>query len=204
VVLLLAARSLLAHMWSLTLLALAPASALRAPAVISSRRAAIGGATAAIFAAPLQAYAAVKPCPPDANNCWSTASTGKTALAPWKWPQEVDRTKAIGQLRAALEAYPQAGQAGVDLGGWTVVDDSLDSSGYQRVEFKSGLGNFAKFFNGGKPFVDDLEFSVDASSVSVRSSSRVGDSDFGVNGKRLSFIAAELAKSGWSAKGPAA
>ena len=62
----------------------------------------------------------------------------------------------------------------------------------------------AKFFNGGKPFVDDLEFSVDASSVSVRSSSRVGDSDFGVNGKRLSFIAAELAKSGWSAKGPAA
>lgn len=129
-------------MWSLTLLALAPASALRAPAVISSRRAAIGGATAAIFAAPLQAYAAVKPCPADANNCWSTASTGKTALAPWKWPQEVDRTKAIGQLRAALEAYPQAGQAGVDLGGWTIVDDSLDSSGYQRVEFKSGLGNF--------------------------------------------------------------
>ncbi len=101
---------------------------------------------------------------------------------------------------AALQAYPQEGQGGVDLGGWTLVEDTPS---YQRVEFRSGIGNFAKFFNGGKPFVDDLEFSIEETTVGVRSSSRVGDSDFGVNGKRLNYIAAELAKKGWDAKGVA-
>ena len=101
---------------------------------------------------------------------------------------------------AALNAYPQEGQGGVDLGGWTLVEDTPS---YQRVEFRSGIGNFAKFFNGGKPFVDDLEFSIEETTVGVRSSSRVGDSDFGVNGKRLNYIAAELAKKGWDAKGVA-
>ena len=88
----------------------------------------------------------------------------------------------------------------MDLGGWTLVEDTPS---YQRVEFRSGIGNFAKFFNGGKPFVDDLEFSIEDTTVYVRSSSRVGDSDFGVNGKRLNYIAAELAKKGWDVKGVA-
>lgn len=57
----------------------------------------------------------------------------------------------------------------------------------------------AKFFNGGKPFVDDLEFNVEEAGVCVRSSSRVGDSDFGVNAKRVNFIAADLSKRGWEA-----
>ena len=30
-------------------------------------------------------------------------------------------------------------------------------SGYARLEYKSGLGNMAKYFNGNQPFVDDLE-----------------------------------------------
>ena len=145
---------------------------------------------------------------------------------------------AITDLQAALKSYPLEGQDGVDKGGWTVAEDSLASSGYQRIEFRSGIGNFAKFFNGGKPFIDDLEatiqrseprtrrhmgatlrltmclsphqsvvrilheqFQVDDSSVSVRSSSRVGDSDFGVNGKRINFLAKELTKRGWTATG---
>ena len=47
----------------------------------------------------------------------------------------------------------------------------------------------AKYFNGNQPFVDDLEVLVGGDSVSVRSSSRIGDSDLGVNAKRLSFRA---------------
>lgn len=184
---------------------LTPATSLRTPAPIVSRRAAISGATAAAFglaAPPLQARAALKPCPPGANNCFSAASTEeKTRLSKWYWPKGAERKAIEADLRAALQAYPQAGQAGVDLGGWTVADDRLESSGYERVEFRSGIGNFARFFNGGKPFVDDLEFSIEAEAVCVRSSSRVGDSDFGVNGKRLNFIAAELNKLGWEAKG---
>eukprot|EP00965_Chrysotila_dentata_P010407 338787-Pleurochrysis_carterae.AAC.2 len=31
--------------------------------------------------------------------------------------------------------------------------DELADKGYMRIEFRSGLGNFAKFLNGGKPFV---------------------------------------------------
>ena len=77
--------------------------------------------------------------------------------------------------------------------------DSLASDGVARLEFKSGLGNFAKFFNGGKPFVDDLQLEVSSESVAVKSASRVGDSDFGVNAKRLNFISAGLRAKGWSA-----
>lgn len=59
-----------------------------------------------------------------------------------------------------------------------------------RIEYmSSGKGNFAKFFNGGKPFVDDLNMDVeDNGVVTVRSQSRVGDSDFGVNGKVSSYF----------------
>ena len=60
------------------------------------------------------------------------------------------------------------------------VDDKLASAGYARLEFRSGLGNMARFFNGGKPFVDDLELSVEDGFACIRSSSRVGDSDLGV------------------------
>ena len=80
--------------------------------------------------------------------------------------------------------------------------DELASSGYARLEFKSGIGNFAKFLNGGKPFVDDLEVLVGDSSVSVKSASRIGDSDFGVNAKRLQYLAAALKAQGWEATAP--
>lgn len=132
-------------------------------------------------AAPLPAVAAVEPCAVGANNCHSTAS----AMKPWKWPTGTSRDAAIKELRTVIEAYPKEGQDGVDQGGWSFAVDDLSSKGYARVEFLSGIGNFAKFFNGGKPFVDDFEVSVEDDKVSVRSSSRVGDSDFGVNGFNL-------------------
>ena len=75
------------------------------------------------------------------------------------------------------------------------------SAGYARLEYKSGIGNFAKFFNGGRPFIDDLELSIASNGVSVFSSSRVGDSDFGVNGKRINYIASALRAKGWTAPG---
>ena len=61
------------------------------------------------------------------------------------------------------------GQNKADEGGWSFAVDELDKSGYARLEYKSGLGNMAKYFNGGKPFVDDLEVLVGGDSVSVRS-----------------------------------
>lgn len=120
-------------------------------------------------------------------------------MAPWKWPAGTSRDSAISELKAVLESYPQAGQAEVDLGGWSVSKDEMSSKGFMAFEFKSGIGNFAKFFNGGKPFVDDLEVSVEDSFVAVKSASRLGDSDFGVNAKRLNFLSAALRAKGWDA-----
>ena len=62
------------------------------------------------------------------------------------------------------------GQNKADEGGWSFAVDELDKSGYARLEYKSGLGNMAKYFNGGKPFVDDLEVQVE--DTYVRSSTR--------------------------------
>jgi len=173
-------------------------SAPRADAI--SRRAMLGAAlgTAVASALPVLPASAVKPCPAGANNCFSSQSSGKNAAGPWTWPSGTSKADAVAQLTAAVNEYPQQGQSDVDKGGWALVDDQF-SSGYARYEFKSGLGNFAKFFNGGKPFIDDLEFSIGDSSVDVRSSSRVGDSDFGVNAKRLNFIADKLRAKGWTA-----
>ena len=78
---------------------------------------------------------------------------------------------------------------------------TLVSDGYARLEFKSGIGNFAKFLNGGKPFVDDLELQLSDGGLAVKSASRVGDSDLGVNAKRLNYIAAKLREKGWTAPG---
>jgi uncharacterized protein (DUF1499 family) len=98
-----------------------------------------------------------------------------------------------------LQSYPQEGQNKVDLGGWKIVEDNFDS-GSARIEYTSGLGNFAKFLNGGKPFVDDLKLEVaDSGVVEVRSSSRIGESDFKVNQKRLNFFGEKFIAEGWSA-----
>ena len=154
------------------------------------RNIAFAGVGAALVAAPTTAFA-LESCKPGANNCVE----GK--LTP---PSGASKSSAIEDLRSAISAYPQAGQSGVDEGGWTVASDELDSSGATRVEYRSsGKGNFAKFFNGGKPFVDDLKIEIDENGmVSYKSASRVGDSDFGVNAKRIVFLKDLLKGKGWS------
>ena len=170
-----------------------------------NRRTAVSFGAGAVFSqlSPAQPALALKPCPPGAQNCWSTASSDKTKLAQWSWPTAMSRADAIKELKGVVSAYPADGQNGVDKGGFRIVDDELEEKGYERVEFLSGIGNMAKFFNGGKPFVDDFELSVEDTGVCVRSSSRVGDSDFGVNAKRINYIAAALESKGWKAKGVA-
>jgi hypothetical protein len=134
---------------------------------------------------------ALEMCPPKANNCVRTK---------WTPPPGTSKEEAIASLRDALNAYPQEGQADVDGGGWAIAEDNLAGSGTARIEYKSsGKGNFAKFFNGGKPFVDDLKLEVeDNGVVQVKSQSRVGDSDFGVNKKRTDYIGNTLKAKGWT------
>lgn len=160
-----------------------------------TRRDAVSNTLASIVAVSLPgAASAIQACPPGSKNCvrqtWTPASSTSAA-------------DAASQLRDALNAYPQDGQEDgkVDGGGYTIVSDNLPSS--IALEYKSsGKGTFAKLFNGGKPFVDDLLIEANGSGgYEFRSASRVGDSDFGVNGKRLSYIGGLLKGKGWSGVG---
>lgn len=105
-------------------------------------------------------------------------------------------------VKEVLSDYPQEGQNDADKGGWTIVSEDLAGAGTASVEYRSGLGNFAKFLNGGKPFVDDVQLEIANGVVQVRSSSRVGESDFKVNQKRLQFLAKALRAKGWDVADP--
>jgi len=137
-----------------------------------------------------QSYA-LEACPPGSNNCIRVT---------WTPPAAASKSVSIATLREALQAYPQQGQQGVDCNGWVVITDDLDGpSGKAKIEYKSCVGFFAKLVNGGKPFIDDLKLEIDDSgAVQVRSSSRVGDSDLGVNKKRVDFIGDILRAKGWN------
>ena len=138
---------------------------------------------------------AIEACPPKTQNCIRTA---------WTPPSGTSKSDAVKTVLEVLNAYPQEGQNEADKGGYAVVEDDLAGpSGKARLEYKSGIGNFAKFFNGGKPFIDDLNLEIDQDGkVEVRSSSRVGESDLGVNQKRLSYLAAAFKAKGWDAPDP--
>ncbi|GAX22352.1 hypothetical protein FisN_3Hh442 [Fistulifera solaris] len=136
---------------------------------------------------------AIDACPKGSKNCIVTT---------WNPPAGTSKKDMALTIRAAINGYPKEGQEKVDLGGYEIVQDDLEASGKARVEFKSGIGNFAKFLNGGKPFVDDLTVEINGDRVDVRSASRVGDSDFDVNRKRLVFLANTLRSAGWSVADP--
>mmetsp|Transcript_22535 Transcript_22535/g.54476 ORF Transcript_22535/g.54476 Transcript_22535/m.54476 type:complete len:192 (-) Transcript_22535:441-1016(-) len=163
-----------------------------------SRREAVSNTLASIVAVSLPGAAnAIQACPPGSKNC---------VRQTWTPPSSTSAADAVSQLRDALNAYPQEGQddGKVDGGGYTIVSDSLGSGGGSiSVEYRSsGKGTFAKLFNGGKPFVDDLMVEPNASGAfEFRSASRQGDSDFGVNGKRMSYIGGLLKGKGWDGVG---
>mmetsp|Transcript_19746 Transcript_19746/g.28969 ORF Transcript_19746/g.28969 Transcript_19746/m.28969 type:complete len:190 (+) Transcript_19746:47-616(+) len=137
-----------------------------------------------------EAAFALESCPADSKNCVRTS---------WTPPADTSKSDVIAAVRGVINAYPQEGQAEVDGGGWSIAVDELDGAGTARVEYRSsGKGFFAKAFNGGKPFVDDLKVEIqDSGVVQVKSQSRIGESDFGVNAKRVDYLKAKLAAKGW-------
>lgn len=184
---------------SLLVLALASAASAYQPQQSVGRRdlfqKAAGAAfvsVAAVTGLTNQPAQAIDACPKGSSNCIRTS---------WQPPAGTSKSDAAKTIKKILESYPQEGQEKVDLGGWSFAEDSLASSGTARVEYKSGLGNFAKFFNGGKPFVDDLIVEV-GDTVEIRSASRVGDSDLGVNEKRLKYLGQKAKDLGWTVPDP--
>jgi uncharacterized protein (DUF1499 family) len=112
----------------------------------------------------------LKPCPATPNCVLSTPATDeKHRVAPF--PFTGPAPDALARVKAAALSFPRT----------AVV---TEAPGYLKMTFTSA------FFR----FVDDVEFEVDEASrvVNVRSASRVGRSDFGVNRKRVEAIRAKL------------
>jgi len=95
----------------------------------------------------------------------------------WQWPEEYgdDPEKAFAQLSTTINAY-KPGQSNIDGGGFKII---ANEKGYIYTQFQS-------LKNG---YIDDVEFALiegfGKRKVQLRSSSRIGYLDFGVNSKRL-------------------
>ena len=111
----------------------------------------------------------------------------------WQWPEEYgdDPEKAFAQLSTTINAY-KPGQSNIDGGGFKII---ANEKGYIYTQFQS-------LKNG---YIDDVEFALiegfGKRKVQLRSSSRIGYLDFGVNSKRLNCIAEDLRAQGWDAPG---
>jgi len=111
----------------------------------------------------------LKPCPSSPNCVSSLAEDARHRVPPLSWTGELTQAKA--RLRRAVLA---AGDA-------TFV---VEADTYWQLEFRSRLFRF----------VDDVEFLFDREHrlIHVRSASRVGYSDLGVNRKRVETIRARF------------
>ncbi len=113
------------------------------------------------------------PCPPTPN-CVSSQSTDRDhEIAPLSYSSSMP--EAMVDLKKIIQRMKR-----------TRIVSETDS--YLYVEFTSALWRF----------VDDVEFSFDDASktIQVRSASRLGKSDFGVNRKRI-----EMIRAAWNARG---
>jgi len=115
-------------------------------------------------------------------NCFSTSGDEAHILERWK---AKPGSNAMDELLETIRAYPP-GQGRVDKGGFSIITSSTD---YLYVQFESLKHGF----------IDDVEFAVKGGEVQVRSSSRLGFLDLGVNAKRLNWISEQLRAKGWTA-----
>ncbi len=109
------------------------------------------------------------PCP-NSPNCVSSQSTDVAhQIAPLTFTSTPE--EAITNLKNIIESLPRT----------KIITESQD---YLYAEFKSALLGF----------VDDVEFYLDrnANVIQVRSASRLGQSDLGVNRQRIETIRAKL------------
>ncbi|ALF55803.1 hypothetical protein ACX27_27825 [Nostoc piscinale CENA21] len=107
---------------------------------------------------------------PNSPNCVSSQSTDAIhQIAPLTFNTSPEQ--AIANLKSVIQSLPRT----------TIITETQD---YLYAEFKSALMGF----------VDDVEFYLDreANIFHVRSASRLGQSDLGVNRKRIETIRAEL------------
>ena len=165
-------------------------------------------------------YTGLKTCGP-APNCFCSTDNLEDdpdhVIPAWKWPATIDQRQAFQQLQQVIAAY-QPGQDNIDGGGFKIITFDVDpSKGYIYAQFESlkagyiddlefafiqGLGTSGSGNGNGNGNGNDVSDGDGSDTyVQVRSSSRIGYLDFGVNAKRLNYIAKVLSEKGWNAPG---
>ena len=147
----------------------------------------------------------LKSCGP-APNCFSSTIPVEEdpdhSIPAWVWPEQLgdDRAKAFAELYQVLQDYPP-GQSGVDGGGFAIPKyDPEQGNIYVIYEaLKNGYYDDVEFAYIGRR--DDDGDTSTQREIQVRSSSRIGYLDYGVNAKRLNWIALALRTRGWTAPG---
>jgi Protein of unknown function (DUF1499) len=133
-------------------------------------------------------------CPEGSKNCIHTS---------WTLLEPMDKATFAKAMLEILLTYPQEGQAGIDKGGWKIVEGDLLETGKISLEFRCRLSLASFLLNCGSPFVDDVQISIVApTKVELRSSSRIGSADFGVNRRRLLFLGQKARDLGWDVPEP--
>ena len=96
---------------------------------------------------------------------------------------------SIKDVKKVIDSY-EVGQNNIDGGGFKIIKYDEEKQ-YMYVQFQSYKAGY----------IDDFEcwYNPESQKFDVRSASRLGVSDLGVNGKRLEYIGTRLEKEyGWS------
>ena len=129
-------------------------------------------------------YTGLAPCP-KSPNCWCSSPPSADNLARYlpAW-----KGGSIADVKKVIDTY-EVGQNGIDGGGYKIIEFD-EKRQYIYVQFQSYKAGY----------IDDFEvaFNPEKELFDVRSASRLGMSDLGVNAKRLDYIGTRLEKEyGW-------
>lgn len=139
-------------------------------------------------------YVGLKACG-NSPNCWNSSAPKSNIPARWLPAWEANG-RSIDDVKKVIDTY-RVGHDDIDGGGFKVIEYNNNNNKkktddqYLYVQFQSYKAGY----------IDDFEcwFNPESKKFDVRSSSRVGYSDVGVNALRLEYIANRLEKEyGWT------
>lgn len=128
--------------------------------------------------------------PPDADLDWHSGGDSWWVVEPFRYDKPLE--DAFADIKKALDKY-RPGQRGIDGGGLKIIEENIDDD---EVAYA-----YVQFFAEDKSYIHDMEFALSEGVCNVRTSSRTGNRDEGVNAKRYQWFADTLRRrKGWKTK----